>query len=350
MAPAAKGLDDYDLDGNWATAGDDEPLQLSGRPPARKKKRKKGSLAGPSDPTEVVVQAVGADAGVSAERNALVTDEPGGNASRPAKKRRRRSSVLGASGEGSGTAGSIVRTKKLKEKKKRQKMLAAGELGLPSKDAPCDALTDWAAKRLTSSWAAEAKAASLSALEVRELVPVPTWFASCHPGSTLVHLRRTLVPDSAACPSSHQTTKGPSILVLGSSTERVFALISDLEAAWKVKPAALAAHGGGRKRDQLERQAKAFGTTPIAVGTPGRVLRLFEEKLVDVASLQFVVLDLAIDRKKRDILSLLDTRRDVFGLLRRFFAHGLAIGQGPRLVMCCAGKTMHGHEAATGMH
>lgn len=238
-----------------------------------------------------------------------------------------------------------------KRKKRRRRTFAAQEKPeLPTQEAACDSLTAWAVQRLKDAWAAEAKAASLSPLEMREVKPLKAWFAPCPPGATVASLPQSITPSTEAGSVLRELIKGKicdkagkgaAILVLCSSVERVFAVIAELQTSWKVKPTALANHGGGRKRDQLARQAVAFGSARVAVGVPGRVIRLLDEKLLDAGaleSLELVILDLAIDPKQRDLLSLADTRRDLLDLFRRFLAPAFARGARLRLAMCCAGQ------------
>eukprot|EP00933_Yihiella_yeosuensis_P014493 TRINITY_DN12978_c0_g2_i2.p1 TRINITY_DN12978_c0_g2~~TRINITY_DN12978_c0_g2_i2.p1 ORF type:complete len:177 (-),score=36.45 TRINITY_DN12978_c0_g2_i2:61-591(-) len=111
-----------------------------------------------------------------------------------------------------------------------------------------------------------------------------------------------------------------SVLVLCSSTDRVFKVKAEIEEAWKVKALALAAHGGGRKKDQVARQAKAIAAgVAVAVATPARLLRLLSEEHISPENLSLVVLDCERDRKQRDVLTLAESRGDLFKLLRQHF-------------------------------
>mmetsp|Transcript_19457 Transcript_19457/g.61048 ORF Transcript_19457/g.61048 Transcript_19457/m.61048 type:complete len:173 (+) Transcript_19457:637-1155(+) len=131
------------------------------------------------------------------------------------------------------------------------------------------------------------------------------------------------------------------------SAERVFAALGEVREAWPSKPFALAAHGGGRKRDQVTRQAKALGRgVAVAVATPGRVLRLLEEGHVELGGLEVVVLDLTIDRKLRDLLALPETRRDLFGLIQKHLMPLFGKGGRPRLALCRGGTAPKGPKAA----
>lgn len=134
--------------------------------------------------------------------------------------------------------------------------------------------------------------------------------------------------------------KAASVIVLCPSAERAFAALEEIKEAWqlKTKVVVLAAHGGGKKSDQVARQAKAIESgAPVAVATPGRLQRLLDEDLLDVSGVRLLVLDLSVDRKKRDLLTLPETRRETFGLLRKHLLRLLGSDAGPKLVLCGVG-------------
>jgi len=214
-----------------------------------------------------------------------------------------------------------------------------------------------ACKRLDVAWATHVKAEKLSLLEAQEVVPKDSWFSGCWPDATLNSLPSRLIREDISAsrtllaihkganadgaiklPAAEPGTVAVAVLCL--SVERVFVVHEMLQSRWGVKAFALCAHGGGRKRDQIARQAKAVASgVAVGIGTPGRVLRLMDEGHVKSSGLEAILLDLKPDRKQRDLLELPETRRDLFGLLRRHLLPML--GQtsqegthGPRLLLC----------------
>eukprot|EP00435_Cladocopium_sp_Y103_P034086 s241_g8.t1 len=213
-----------------------------------------------------------------------------------------------------------------KRKRKGGKVLEA-VLASASPPSGKVSLKKWAMTRISTAWMAEAKSKKLSPLEVKELRPHSWWFLPCPPQLAVQQL-----PDWAAkanCPqvqklSSEQSFDLGSIsaLLLCTSTDRVFAVKADWDAAYPACPALpLAAHGGGRKKDQVLRQAKVLQKgASLAIATPARVLRLKEEGHLDLSKIGVVLVDLAKDMKQRDVLTLQDTRSDFFKFLREIQA------------------------------
>lgn len=221
--------------------------------------------------------------------------------------------------------------KKRRKKAKKKQGLAEGAEA-PSAGAEGEELTAWAAARLSAAWASEVKASSLSPLEAKKLRPVSSWFTPLAPAETLRRLTRKLPTGWDA----KLTPKGASVIVLCTSAERAFAAVTELKASGS-KPLVLATHGGGRKSDQVKRQASALEKgAHLAVATPGRLIRLLDDGHLQAQSLRHIVIDLGRDRKLRDVLSLAETRRDVLGLLRRHCLQHLE-GGNLRLAMCGAG-------------
>lgn len=299
---AMDGCDDLDLEGNWAPLGtaDSEkvPGPGKGKKKGRKRKRPNAAAAKQLDATENVQASPAED---------------------KAKKRRKCGAGTGA--------------------------------GLAMAPA-CEELRARACARLQASWMAEAKASKLTLLEAKEVVPAATWFLACEEDAPLADLPKQVRGDAAASSplplallalraGAELPAPGPagiSITVLTPSAERVFAALAELREAeaWHgARPLALAAHGGGRKRDQVARQAKALAVgASVAVATPGRLLRLLDEGHVRPFALGTLVLDLARDRKQRDLLGMPETRRELFLLLRRYLIPLLGQGEGPRLLLC----------------
>eukprot|EP00928_Gymnodinium_smaydae_P047405 TRINITY_DN31638_c0_g1_i1.p1 TRINITY_DN31638_c0_g1~~TRINITY_DN31638_c0_g1_i1.p1 ORF type:complete len:318 (+),score=59.72 TRINITY_DN31638_c0_g1_i1:63-1016(+) len=306
---APKGVDDLDLDGNWVVGGaDDAP---------RESKSKKG------------------------KKRKLQAGDGSDHAQAPS-----------ASAESSGTG-----------KKKRKKGGAILDAVLNSEKAPAvgvgaDALRQWALTRLETSWAAETKATKLTPLESKDVKPSPSWFVPCAPDVSLGKMPKavagkkskestfpgvaTLRAISAGGTPPAGPAGGVSVLVLCASTNRVFEAKAEIEKAWNVKALALAAHGGGRKKDQVARQAKSLSEgVAVAIATPARLLRLLAEGHVDPKCLGLVVLDLAKDGKQRDVLTLQETRGDIFKLIRKPFLPHLpgqptATNEGLALLLCGA--------------
>lgn len=218
--------------------------------------------------------------------------------------------------------------KRRKKKAKRKQGLAEGA-EMPAPSAAAEEQVAWAAAKLSASWVAEAKAVSLSPLEAKGFRPVSAWFLPVAPSEKLIKLSKMLPAgwDSKPAP------KCVSVVVLCTSAEQAFAAVAELAKASPQKPLVLATHGGGRKGDQVKRQAAALAKgAQLAVATPGRLLRLLDEGHLDPNGLRFVSIDLCRDRKHRDVLSLPETRRDVLSLLRRHCLHSLEGGR-VRLVL-----------------
>jgi len=191
----------------------------------------------------------------------------------------------------------------------------------------------WAAERLRAAWAADCKAQKLTPLEARELSPSARWMP---PGPAAAPLERLPWLLGAAVPAPR--ARSASVAVLSPSVERVFGVVALLGEAWAVKPLALGAHGGGRKKDQIARQARALARgAVVAAATPGRLLRLLDEGHACLEGTELVVLDLAVDRKGRDLLTLPETRRDFIRLLRVHLQPLLERPGGPRLALCGSG-------------
>ncbi|CAJ1395109.1 unnamed protein product [Effrenium voratum] len=200
----------------------------------------------------------------------------------------------------------------------------------------------WAKTRLGTAWVAEAKAKKLTPIEAKELRPLGSWFLPVPP-----QLRVAQLPGLEGCQrlqglGSERPGAGcVGALVLCSSVERVFALKAELDAVCPQKALALAKHGGGRLSDQLSRQAKALAAgAALAVATPARLNRLVAEGHLDPARISLVILDLAKDKKQRDVLTLQEARGDFFQLLRGQLLPLLPKakkGTGLALLLCGAG-------------
>ncbi|OLQ09586.1 hypothetical protein AK812_SmicGene6800 [Symbiodinium microadriaticum] len=197
----------------------------------------------------------------------------------------------------------------------------------PKTGATAKVLRRWAQTRLATAWVAEAKAKKLTPIETKEVSPAAAWFVACPPVLPLAQLRNwaskarafpgSQLLQSLGAGQATPSAPGAAILVLCASTDRLFALKADLDGSWGIKALALAAHGGGRKRDQVLRQAKALAAgATLALATPSRLRRLVEEGHLDLESTSLLIVDLAHDKKLRDVLTLQDTRGDFFALLR----------------------------------
>ena len=215
----------------------------------------------------------------------------------------------------------------------------------PDNNASAVTLKRWAKTRICTSWAAEAKKKKMSPLEMKELQPLLSWFWPCPP-----QLSVQQVPEWAKKVKSARLqrlgqeppSKGQvDALLLCASTDRVFAIKAAWDAVCPQKAVALAAHGGGRKKDQVLRQAQALEHgIALAIATPARLLRLKEEGHLETSKLGVVLVDLAQDMKKRDILTLQDTRSDFFKFLREIQAllpnTKVKVPPGLALLMCGA--------------
>lgn len=291
---SAAGVDDLELDGNWAPQlGNSSAVSLQTESIAQSKTRKRKLV---DDRREM-------------SSTAASQDEPGHAGS--AKRRKRQQHRKGSFGEQS----------------------ASGDFRVQ------------ACSRLLTAWSVEVKASSLTGLEMKEVTPLPNWFLECSLGADIATvpwqvsapagLFAAIQGGAVALPTP--TPRCISVLVLCASAERVFQVLQRAEEKWHVKPLALSAHGGGRRKDQVARQARTLATgVSVAVGTPGRLLRLFDDGHAITDGMEAVILDLAADRKQRDLLSLPDTRRDFFMLLRKYLLTGLRkkAARGHKLVMC----------------
>lgn len=251
------------------------------------------------------------------------------------KKRKRTASAADSAAEAPPAAAEAERkestaSKKRRKKAKKKQGLAEGA-DIPGPNADASELAAWACARLAASWIAEVRAASLSPLEAKEFQPTATWFMPLAPKEKL---RRLPMKLPAGC-DSKVAPKSVSTLILCASAEQAFAAVGELGKA-SSKPLVLATHGGGRKCDQVKRQAAALAKgAALAVATPGRLQRLLEEGHLDPLSLKVLVIDLSRDRKQRDVLSLPETRRDLLGLIRRHFMQPLECGR-LRVALCGA--------------
>jgi len=288
---ALEGLDDLEVDGNWAPATANDPAVRAEAKNDKTAKRKRSASGAVDDAIEEI--AVPAQTVLS----------------KNVKKRRRRAAAAAAKAQAQGTEG------------------------------PC--------QRLAASWAAEAKSSSLSTLEVKEIVPNPDWCLSCASAARLAQLPWQLdaasssssvlsaVRDRSVLPTT--PAAAAAVVVLCASTDRVFEAVVEVQDQWRTKPLALAAYGGGRKKDQIARQAETLRKgVPVALATPGRLLRLLDEGHMSVDGVEVVVLDLTRDPKNRDLLTLPETRRDFFALLQRHFRKSLEAPGGLRFVLCAA--------------
>lgn len=222
--------------------------------------------------------------------------------------------------------------KKRRKRAKRKQGLAEGDT-VPDAGADPEVVTAWAAARFSAAWSAEVQASSLSPLEAKEFRPVSAWFLPISPGEQLRRLPRKL---PSGWDAAKLVPKSVFVVVLCNSAERAFVIAPELSKAMSSKPLVLASHGGGRKGDQVKRQAASIAKgAHLAVATPGRLLRLLDEGHLQVQCLRCIIIDLCRDRKQRDVLSLPETRRDVLGLMRRHCAQPLE-GRQLRVAMCGA--------------
>jgi len=341
----AVGQDDLDLDGNWASGGaaeaddDDSPADI---PVLRPKKRKKSkAVAAEADesepPKKKKKQKLQADDDVPPKKK---------------KKQKKESNAAGLIGDSLG--GFVAEDGERKKKKKKKPKKSTHDRGMVAAAAAAAGGLDsrgQASARVASAWAAEAKMTKMSALEMKDISPKASWFHDCPAAVSLARLpREDTLPSaffaalrSGAAAEPARKPGKIAVAVLCLSTERVFEALGELTEAWKVgkawaaKPLALAAHGGGRRKEQVARQAKAIASgVSVAVGTPGRVLRLLEEKHLKADGLELIVVDLARDRKDRDVLALAETRKDLFALCRHHLLAGLRKEGGCRIAMCGA--------------
>lgn len=235
-----------------------------------------------------------------------------------------------------------------KKKKRRKKNAGRRDAeAMPVATLGAAELCEWSASRLAAAWVAEAKAAKLAPLEAKELRPATAWFAACPPTAHLTRVPWQFGVDGGDASSQQllcavrddsSPPTPPSgdvfVAVLCISAERAFAALEEISESWKVRPAVLASHGGGRKNDQIARQAQAIASgSAVAIGTPSRFLRLIDEGHLNLSSLETLIIDLARDRKRYDVLSLIDLRRDVFSLIRRHFLPSIQSGR-CRIIFC----------------
>eukprot|EP00388_Colpodella_angusta_P010064 GDKJ01026387.1.p1 GENE.GDKJ01026387.1~~GDKJ01026387.1.p1 ORF type:complete len:252 (-),score=71.18 GDKJ01026387.1:37-792(-) len=125
------------------------------------------------------------------------------------------------------------------------------------------------------------------------------------------------------------------LLIMTLSAERALELGKIVEEEMKLRehPILLASHGGGRKADQLNRQKDSLKkmSSTVAIGTPGRVLRLFKDEALDLllmaAEGALIVFDMEYDSKQRDVLGMPETKKDVAALLKDGLADALKVDE-----------------------
>lgn len=326
--------DDADLDGNWAPGGADLDENVASANRKSVKRKRKVSV----DDSDAVADSVPLSGGAQSTKSG-----------KKIKKKK-----LKAAAEEPPKPESANR----KRRKKRAAKLAAARAG--ARTLPPGGFAQWSAATLADAWEAESKCRKLSSLEAKEISPDVSWFAPCSPGTALARLpevlgAKSMSDEERAITSSFITLRafqkrkskgipspkpsGASIVVLVCSAERCFELSGKLHDAWGVKPAVLASHGGGRKADQLARQAKVLEKgVSLAIATPGRAMRLADDGSLNFESCEAVVLDLACDQKGQSLLTLHSTRQDMFALLKKHFLKHLQTGRF-RILMSESGVT-----------
>mmetsp|Transcript_1771 Transcript_1771/g.3049 ORF Transcript_1771/g.3049 Transcript_1771/m.3049 type:complete len:259 (+) Transcript_1771:188-964(+) len=182
------------------------------------------------------------------------------------------------------------------------------------------------ASLLCESYCKSLKAESASFLEkdafsVDSLVQLPTskprleqklQLGEAQFGLDLCHIRK---------PCKHAGKGGkkgcPSVLVLTSSAKRALELMRELPHYNQ----ACRIHKLFAKHIKVEEQAQLLKKFHIcmAVGTPNRVQKLADEDALDVSQLKLIVLDMRLDAKKRDLLTLSEVRDDFWSLYRTHF-------------------------------
>jgi len=359
----AGGNDDLDLDGNWAPSLADEGAEGPGQDKPKKRKKRPEEVAAATTQVKkrrkkqqegaAVVEAEPTEAKKKKKKKLRTPTQPSlDDAAAPKVGKKKKKKPRAAVAE------SPLITQASKDGKKKKKTWR--------KHAAFDAYEESArtislvgdeksrtlmCRRLQAAWDVEASANKLSALEKQEVLPSGSWFVPCAEGVTVNNLLqrcqcsagdpplRTFLAlrDGKKLPSP--VPKSAALAVIVPSVDRVFAIVGEMREAqgWrKVKPVVLAAHGGGRKSDQVLRQAKALEQgTAVAVATPGRLLRLFEEGHAQPDGFELLVLDLTRDIKRRDLLKMPDTRKELFNLLRCHLMKPIQ-GERTRLVFCGA--------------
>jgi U3-containing 90S pre-ribosomal complex subunit len=102
--------------------------------------------------------------------------------------------------------------------------------------------------------------------------------------------------------------KGPSVLILTPSTHRCadFSL-----ALGSLKPTTLQLHGSGRKQEQFAKMKKDLAAATLVVSVPSRVHRFCEEQSFSLTSLKMVIIDMQVDAKGLNALSMNETREQI---------------------------------------
>jgi len=225
-------------------------------------------------------------------------------------------------------------TAKKKKKLKPKRANANLQYGLQAQSAATVNTCEWSCSMLCAALTAYAKANHLAPLEMKDVEPTENWFIPCLPTAAVSQMPWALdlpvIQDKPGLNSIMQCvqqgmqlpTPHPGavpILILCTSTDRCFSLVDELGPKWGVqKPLVLAAHGGGRKQDQIARQSKVLEQgVSLAVGTPGRVRRFLDGGLINKGKLEVIVIDLAQDQKQRNLLTLPETRHDLFNILKQ---------------------------------
>ena len=115
----------------------------------------------------------------------------------------------------------------------------------------------------------------------------------------------------------------PCVVILTPSTNRSSEISVPLA---ETKPLTLQLHGTGRKQEQFSRMKKEMSKSGVVISVPSRISRVCEESNLDFAHLRLVVLDMHVDPKGLNILSMNETRDAIAKLFTTQLANRMKTG------------------------
>ena len=123
--------------------------------------------------------------------------------------------------------------------------------------------------------------------------------------------------------SAAKTVTSPSIVILTPSTNRCSEISVHIAG---MKPLSLQLHGSGRKQEQFSRMKKDMVTSSVVISVPSRLSRVCEESSFDFNNLKLVILDMFVDPKGLNILSMNETRDATVQLFTKHLVNRLKTG------------------------
>jgi len=112
------------------------------------------------------------------------------------------------------------------------------------------------------------------------------------------------------------TITTPAILILTPSSARSIDISLALA---HLKPLTLQLHGSGRKQEQFTRMKKDIASAKLIISVPSRIQRFCEEGAFAMEGLRLVLIDMHVDAKGLNALSMNETREAVAKLVTLHF-------------------------------